>query len=300
MKRAICSLVFVLVVSGCGSSVAFHPTLKAYLRITRHVPCGVGNAQPAGLDELKKFKAVTAVECEGGLRVYPGHGEWHVAIRKVAVSGVGGLQRYYEQPDRPNWPSNGGCTLSEIYPAAPALVDANGRWIVPHTPVDRCGQPLGRPPGGTAIAIRWHIVSVRKIRQQISAPALAAGCDMRWGIELPGRAGGRAAGGPVFAVAPKTVHVCVYRTWGAHHDVGNFVRGFKLDRGRTARLLAALAGAGRGTRCPVQRTFAVVSGAHGEAAQVELGGCFRVARLYPTRGVGRADPTVIRSLLGSA
>jgi hypothetical protein len=123
---------------------------------------------------------------------------------------------------------------------------------------------------------------------------------MQASTRLPGESGGDSRGGPVFPVAPTTVRVCVYRTPGHHVDVGNFVRGFTLDRRRTARLLAALRGAASSARCPVQHTFAWIwaDTARG-VPTVELGGCFRVARLYPRRAVGRADPKVIRSLLVS-
>ena len=273
-------------------------TVKADLRITKDVPCP-GNARRVGPAQLRKLKAVTAVMCVDGGRVYPGRGQWEVFLRKVAVSGVAAQQRYFEQRSRPNWPNTGTCTANLVGVASIAFVDAQGRWLVPRTPIDKCHHPLGLPPGQGPLRVDWRVVSVHKIRQLISAPALAAQCDMRWGVELPGGLGRRAAGGSLFPVAPKTLRVCVYRTSAEHQDVGNFVRGFKLERLKTARLLAALTRPGPTARCPVQRTYAVLIAGPGQALSVELGGCFRVARRYPTSGVGSANPSVIRSLLGS-
>jgi hypothetical protein len=179
-------------------------------------------------------------------------------------------------------------------------VDAQGHWLVPKTPVDRCGHPLGlplgekRPPTG----IRWHVVSVRRIKQQISAPALAANCPMEWGNSVAWAGPPRdSAGGLLFPLAPKTVRICVFRTPPDRFAVGHFVRGFgRLDASRTRRLLRALTGAGPRRGCAKQRTFAVVIRSPGSVASVELGGCWRVDR--PDRLAGTAKPAVVRAILG--
>ena len=267
------------------------PPLRTVLRITKNVPCHVG-AQRVGPDELRRFKAVTAVQCGEGLRVYAGHGQWRVFVRKVAVSGVAAAQRYFEQPDRPDWPKNGMCTMDLVIVASPTFVDAQGRWLVPKTPVDRCDHPVGLPPGEKKPPkpIEWRVVAVHKIRLQISAPALAAGCDMRMG--RPTRHSWTYA--PFYGVHPWKVRVCVYRTSARHQWIGNFVRGFRLDRSQTKRLLSVLTGPTRAD-CAMTAEFAEVFTRHpGVSAGVELGDCYRV-----NGGPGTADAAVVRSILGS-
>jgi hypothetical protein len=270
------------------------PSLRIDLRLTRLVACLDGNRHRVNRRTLRLFHAVTAVYCSEGQRIYPGQGQWEVFVRKVAVSSVSALQRYYERPDEPNLPKKGHCFANLVGVAIPAFVDAHGRWVVPvRWPKDRCGHPAGFPP-----AVRWHVVRVRRIKQLISAPAVAANCPMRWGntVAWAGPPRDSAAGGPLFLRAPRTVHVCVFQTPSNRLAVGRFVRGFRLDASRTRRLLRGLTGPGPRRGCPKQRTFAVVIASSGSVANVELGGCWRVDR--PDRLAGTANPAVARSILG--
>jgi hypothetical protein len=238
---------------------------------------------------------VTAVYCSEGQRIYPGQGQWEVLVRKVAVSSVSGLQRYYEQPDEPNLPKKGVmCSDVLIGVPVPAFVDAHGRWVTPvRWPEDRCGQPVSYPP-----TVRWHVVRVRRIRQLVSAPALAANCPMRVGntVAWAGPPRNARAGSLLFDRTPKRVRICVYRTPPDNFAVGRFVRGFRLGAARTRRLLGALTGPGPRRGCPKQGTFAVVGGGPRLGAEVELGGCWRVER--PDRTAGTAKPAVVRRILG--
>lgn len=275
------------------------PRLSVDLRLTRNVPCP-GNAPRVGPEELSRVHAVTAVMCTDGGRIFPGQGQWEVFVRKVAVGGVAGSQRYFEQRSQPNLPKNGICLdyLAVVVPIA--FVNAQGSWLVPKTPVDGCNHPLGLPKGQKPTHVRWHVVSVHRIRQLVSAPALAARCDMKWKNETAGQAGPlrQTSGGAVFAEAPKTVRVCAYRMPPGSTEVGNFVRGFSLDSAKTRRLLAGLTGAGPRGSCSEQRTFAVIIANPGLESNVELGGCFRVVRPYPNHGLGSANPAVVRAILG--
>ena len=129
----------------------------------------------------------------------------------------------------------------------------------------------------------------------VSATALAAHCAMAVKNEAAGAAGqlGPSSGGPLFAIAPGTVNVCIYRTGNAF-QVGRFVRGFRLDPSRTRRLLGALTGGTPRGSCPDQRLFATV--AANVAAEVELGGCRRVSRPN-LGGLGSAEGAVVRAIL---
>jgi hypothetical protein len=270
------------------------PSLSADLRLTRHFACLDGNRHRVERRTLEHFHAVTAVYCSSGLRTYPGRGQWEVLVRKVAVGSVAGLQRYYERPDEPNKPRKGVlCSDVRIVVSVPSFADAHGRWVTPaRWPEDRCGQPLGSPP-----TVRWHVVRVRRLRQLVSAAALAANCPMKVGntAAWAGPPHDARAGDALFERTPRTVHVCVYRTPPDHFAVGDFVRGFRLDAARTRRLLEALDGAGPKRGCPKQRTFADVDAGPGLGLSVELGGCYRVER--PDRLAGTANPAVVRAIL---
>lgn len=267
--------------------------------LTKNVPCDDGHHRLVGPETLRRFKAVTAVSCIGGTRTYAGQGQWSVRIRRVATSSVAGLQRYFEQPSRHSLPKGGGCLDVAQFIFVPTFVDGSGRWIVPRTPVNACG-PL---PGNRRAArhVHWRVVSVRRVKLMISAAALKAHCAM--GIkDLP--AGGigplnRTSGGPLFKTAPKTVQACIYRTPPNDFEVGDFVRGFSLDAVQTDRLLGAMTRTAPSGSCSAVRTFAVIHANPELWAEVELGGCFRVGRTYPDYGLGGADPSVVRALLGS-
>jgi len=282
--------------AGCGgmdvsASLAAHPSPP-----TKNVPCLNGHQRLVGPGALRRFHAVTAVSCVDQFRVFPGQGQWEVSVRRVAVGSVAGLQRYFEQPDKPNLPESGACTLNLVGILVPVFVDARGQWLVPRTPVDGCGHPLGYAYGSAAPHIRWHVVSVRKVRLQVSAAALAAGCAMGIKDEPAGGAGELqpTLRGPVFPTLPKTVRVCIYGT--QDFESGSFVRGFRLGASRTHRLLGAMTGAGPSSSCANQRTFAVIVANAELSAEVELGGCWGVARPNLS-GLGTADPAVVRVLL---
>jgi hypothetical protein len=271
-------------------------SLRADLRLTRRFACLDRNRHRVDRRTLERFRAETAVECSDGLRLYPGQGQWEVLVRKVAVGSVAGLQRYYERPDEPNAPRKGVlCSAVRIVVSVPTFADADGHWVTPaHWPEDRCGQPVGFPP-----TVRWHIVRVRRLRQIVSAAALAAKCQMRVGniVAWAGPPHDAKTGGPLFDRTPKRVRVCVYRTPPDNLAVGQFVRGFRLAAARTRRLLRALTGPGPKRGCPKQRTFADVGGGPRLGVSVELGGCYRVER--PDRLAGTANPAVVRAILGT-
>src|SRR3954447_4460847 len=266
---------------------------------TADVPCPTGHERLVGPKALRRFHAVGAVSCTDGIRTYPGHGQWRVRVGRVAVGSVAGLQRYFEQPNGPKLGKGQGCLLVARIILVPAFVDRHGHWLVPRTPVDGCGQPQGGY-GPLFHAIRWHVVSVDKVRLMISAAALGTHCAMEI-KDLP--AGGigpilSTSGGPLFKSSPRTVHACIYRTPRNDLEVGNFVRGFSLGVAQTQRLLGAMTGGEPRGSCPNERTFAVIHTKPELWAEVELGGCFRVGRTYPDYGMGEADPAVVRSILG--
>jgi len=272
------------------------PPLASDLELTRNVPCPRGTNH-VGPGKLKRLRAVTAVTCEQGFRTYPGKGQWQVLVRRIALSSVSSLQQYYEQPSEHNLPKGGGCLLNLVIVPSVAFVDAKGRWLVPKTPVDGCGHPL---KGLKRMDVRWHVVSVRRMRLLVYAAALAAHCAMAVKDEPAGAIGPLAPtpGGPLFRRTPTTVDVCIYRTPPDDFEVGNFVRGFALDAAQTRRLLSALTGRAPRGSCTNQRLFAVVGPRNEDGVGVELGGCFRVARSFRNYTLGSANPAVVSAVLG--
>ena len=302
MKLAPIALLALVATAGCaGTAVvatpASHPPPATSADLTRGVPCFDGHRRLVGPKAVRSFHAVAAVSCVDGQRVYPGLGRWSVRVRRVAVGGVAGLQRYYERPSKRDLPKGHVCLDVGRFILTPVLVDARGRSLAPRTPVDACGTPLGKLP-----EVRWHVVSVRKLSLQVSAAALASHCAM--GVkDLPAGAIGPlepSSGGALFAHTPKTVDVCIFRT--DDFEVGTFVRGFALDPAKTRRLVRALTGAAPSGACPNQPLFAVVAARNdptGEGVWVELGGCFRVAGFRGGYTVGgSSNPSVVRSILG--
>jgi hypothetical protein len=275
-------------------------TLSAGADLTKDVPCYDGHQHLVGPQTLRHFHAVTAVSCIDGTRTYPGQGQWSVRIRRVAVGGLAPLQRYFEQPSRPHWPKNAMCLDVLRFVLVPTFVDSTGHWLVPRTPVDACGSLPGN--GKAARRVHWRVVSVTKVKLMVSAAALAAHCSMQI-KDLPGGGIGpisATSGGPLFESLPKTLHVCIYRTPANDFEVGNFVRGFSLDAGQTARLLGAMTAAAPTGSCPDERTFAVIGARPELWAEVELGGCFRVGRTYPDYGIGGSDSSVVSAVFGGS
>jgi hypothetical protein len=267
--------------------------------LTRGVPCVNAHQHFVGPKTLRRFHAVTAVSCVEGTRTYAGQGQWWVHVRRVAVNSVAGLQRYFELPNGPKLKKGEGCLLVARRIVVPTFVDSAGRWLIPRTPVDGCGEPRAGY-GRVFRAVHWHVVAVRKVRLMISAAALAAHCAMSI-KNLPGGGIGPlrpTAGGPLFKSLPKTLRVCIYRTPPNDFEVGNFVRGFGLDPAQTRRLLGAMTGGAPSRSCPNAQRFAVVAAKPELWAEVELGGCWRVGRTYPDYGLGGSDPAVIAPILG--
>jgi hypothetical protein len=226
---------------------------------------------------------------------------WEVAVRRVAVGGVPALAAALRLPSR-HARGDVACTANLVLLPPTILVDRSGRFVAPRSPVDECRKPLAAVQRAVA-AVTWRVVSVRKVRMVVTPRALAAGCAMEWKNLLwyDDKFGARrSTGGPVTSRTPRVANVCVYRVTAAEPDVGSFTRGFRLDSSQIQRLLQAVTGPGPTGSCPAVRAFAVVTfgaAANGQWVDVELGGCWRVEREFPS-SVGSADPAVAAAILG--
>ncbi len=308
-RLVISAAAVILGLASCASGRANHhasllispsptPTSTNPVTLTKDVRCPATPTHAAAA-ELATFRAVTVVTCGDDSRQLPGQGRWEVTVRKVATTGTAALQKAFELPNQPA--GNGFCTLDLIVVPPLILVDATGKTLAPTPPVGVCGKPLA------AFLAAWHSmgwreVSVKKVRQLETPQAQAAGCSTNWKNEnaLYSQAGVKpGAGGPVFSVPVASAHVCEYQAVGDENGgdigVGTFTRAFTLSGADSAELANALTGPGPEIACPAQRHFAVINVA-GIFANVELGGCWRVAR--QTGGIGSADATIAGKLLG--
>ena len=148
-------------------------------QLSKQAPCAGRRQRPTGPGAVRRFRAVTAVSCVERTRTCPGHGRWWVRIRRVAVSSVAALQRYFQQPDAPDLPKGGFCDDVAHLVLVPTFVDGSGHWLVPRVPTDGCGEPL---PGHGRLtrAVRWHVVSVHRERR-LSARCHRAGAACQGG-----------------------------------------------------------------------------------------------------------------------
>jgi hypothetical protein len=168
---AVLALLAALVV-GCGGSHADvakttpphppdgAPSLTTDLRLTKRVPCLEKHQHLAGPKTLEHFHAVTAVICGRGIRSFPGQGLWKVKVRRVAVSSVAALQKYFEQASKTG-EKKSTCSANAGGILVPVFVDAHGHWLAPRTPVDACNHPLG--VGSYGKGVRWQDVRVHGI-----------------------------------------------------------------------------------------------------------------------------------------
>lgn len=259
-------------------------------------------AQRISADTLKAFHAITAVTCSTDSRDYPGDGEWLVDVRKVAVAGVPALQAAFELPSQPLGSAAGGCTLDLVIAPPVVFVDAAGNSLAPGAPTTSCGKPLPQVLNAVTAAT-WVEVSARKIRQTVTPQAQAAHCEMQWKNEnrITDEMGGPqtdGGGGPVFMHPATTLHICIYRDSGIDPEVGDFERVRDVSGADAVALAKALEGPPPTGTCHSQPEFAVVGAGPGSWANVELGGCWRVARNYPRFGTGTADRAAVSRLLG--
>ena len=209
---------------------AHPPSIQADLRLAKGVPCRGNYPRLVSREVFSHFHPVTAVLCLEGFHTYPGQRQWEVLTRKVAVGGIPAYQRCFEQPDGPALTKGETCSAVLVGLVVPVFVDDQGPALVPRTPVDACGAPLARW-GRLAARVGWRTVRVRRIRQLVSASALAARCPMRVGNAVAWAGPPRnTTGGPLFVHVPWRTRICIYRTTPDRLALGYFVRGFRLDR----------------------------------------------------------------------
>jgi hypothetical protein len=251
--------------------------------------------------QLAAFPAVAAVTCSYAERTYPGQGEWSVRITRASATRIAKLKAAFLRPDAR---SRGTVVcFGVLITGAPVLfVDAAGRYIEAAYPIERtCGQPLpatlravGRQP--------WHPVASTRVHQDRTPAEVATGCadrikdvvglDVQFGVSA-------SPGGPVFTYHPQALlTACIYFRSPRDPEVGDFVRGVRLDGRQSDELRASLTGPGpTGRSCAAQDAFASISTRGGDTVYLELGGCWRLHRDDAHAALGTADAAVVRRLL---
>jgi hypothetical protein len=273
--------------------------------------CKAQPPQPKTLTtaQLAAFRPVRAVECVEANHVIPGHGLWLVREHRAATAGLEALQAAFERPPAPV-PSGDACTTNEDSIPPIALIDRAGASIEPAGQRDGCGH-LTRQLISAVRRLPWRTIAVEPIHQQTTPQALAAHCQQQWENEnVDNGSARRSAGGPAFpASGPRIagavgrhLSVCIYSSTdrvdaSTNETFGTFLRSVSLNNHQAGRLIAALAGPGPTGACRPQREFAVIE-REGQAVNVELGGCWRVARDEDNpETTGSANAAVIARLL---
>lgn len=234
------------------------------------------------------FVATAVVRCRNEFREVPGEGTWVVQITERADTPVSQLVTLLRRPSEPTSP---GATCPDIAYSVPyfALVDAEGRALLPDVPTEVCGKPreevtnlLGTLPYQTVTETRIALgqsVSPNDGCHDLRKDTIAVASPMP------------APAAPMWSSGPE-IHVCVYTKTG---EYGQLETGYLLTGQESAALKAMLGAAGPAAPCDKPNTrFAVLTAWNGSSATVELDGCFRVHR--PNNTLGQLDEGVVAGL----
>jgi len=232
------------------------------------------------------FTAVAAVECPVNATVTDADGLWSV-VEEVRYSGdLTRLLAALSEPDDALPPNVACAAYAELVPPL-WLVDARGRAILAHWPLDECSHTKA----GVAGALHDLTVASRKttkVRLITPRAALDAACETGWKLEPPSSHATTAPpGAPSTAV--DAVRVCRYDVDPAQEidiadgtpiAVGTFSSGGELVGDDVARALALPGEGPLAPSCTTEPTrFAVLLPVLGEdtgnPVWVELDGCRR-------------------------
>ncbi|MEU5567861.1 hypothetical protein [Micromonospora musae] len=225
------------------------------------------------------FTPVAVVVCGQETQQRPDGGQDRVLTerRTEEVDALTAALRLADEP-----PTDGPCTME--MPLAPwlALVDADGRWIRPGLPLDRCGKLRAEVRDALA-ALPMTTVSTRTVAELVSAEAAAAGCSQEWkdviALETTVNPGAPREALPEPLPTGRQIRLCVYGVRKSEPGTGNFVHGTVLPPQRGAAIGRALREVGPVAVCTEQASrFALLWATTGEDPQtyVELDGCHRV------------------------
>ncbi|TDC40042.1 hypothetical protein E1211_02045 [Micromonospora sp. 15K316] len=227
------------------------------------------------------FTPVAVVVCGQETQQRPDGGQDRVLTERRAEE-VDGLTAALRLADEP--PTNGLCTRELSVAPWLVLVDADGRWVRPGLPLDRCGKLRSEVRDALA-ALPMTTVSTRTVAELVSAEAAAAGCSQDWKdtialeTETTVNPGVPREALPAPLPTGRQIRLCVYEVRKSEPGTGSFVHGTVLTPQRSAAIGRALREAGPVRVCTEQASrFALLWATTGEDPQtyVELDGCHRV------------------------
>jgi hypothetical protein len=251
------------------------------------------------------FVAVAAVECPVMATVTDDEGVWS-AVEQVRYEGdlTALLAVLAEPDDRPA--ANQACDAMLVIAPPLWLVDADGRAVLVHHPVDVCGKPKG---GVDAALQKLTVASKKTTKVALITPraAIEADCDTGWKLEPPTS---HATTAPPAApsTAVDAVRVCRYDVdpaeaidsgGGSHIAVGTFVSGDELVGDDVARALALPGEGDPAPSCTTDPTrfavlFPVLGEDTGDPVWVELDGC---RRTWTQESAPRTAPAELLALV---
>lgn len=282
----------------------------AWTSCDTHAPnpaMGTGNEDVVALPRLAAdFAPVAVVVCGGGSEQQPDGSTAMMATERRADD-VAELVAALRLPDQPR--TTGACTMD--LPTVPwfAMLDAQGRWVHPGTPVDLCGK-IRIEVRDAVQNLKLTTVTSKKVGEIESKEAADAGCsqvhaDMVW-VETTN--GSRVKPDPLGKLpytSAKQVRLCVYAVPKSEQrsgkPAGTFEYGLVLADQRRTAIDQALLAAPAATNCaePANR-FALLRPADNTVGEVyvELDSCQRILASPATGGhtLSQSDATLAKLL----
>jgi hypothetical protein len=232
------------------------------------------------------FVPVEVLRCVGGYQTIPGKGQWQTATLQRADKDLAALIAALRLPPVLRTPRGMLCPALAMLPPQIAVVNAEGKTLVPRLPTSGCGLIQGQVL--TALAeLQWQTVSVRLIAQVQTPAETANGCAPAYQDPFALAESSRLSrGGALYAAAPAALRICVYAS-DTGMNTTQFLRGTTVTGSTVSALLTGLSGPRSTAGCTLPHAmFAVVSddNAGSSVVYVELGGCNRVYRYESLSG----------------
>jgi hypothetical protein len=268
---------------------------------------GPGNDDVVALPRLAADFAPVAVIICGNAPEQLADGSTALMETERRADDVAELVAALRLPDQPR--TAGACTAD--LPMVPwfAMLDAQGRWVHPGTPVDVCGK-IRIEVRNAVQNLKLTTVTSKKAGEIESKEAAAAGCsqvhaDMVWVETTMGSSAKLAPVGKLPYASAKQVRLCVYAVPPSQQRSGkpggNFEYGLVLPDARRTAIDQALLAAPAAKNCaePASR-FALLRSADDRSGEVyvELDACQRILAT-PTEGghsLAQSNPALVDML----
>jgi hypothetical protein len=244
------------------------------------------------------FDAVAVVRCEVELETIAGDGTWNVALAQRATGDLSALTSALRTPSS-SAPTGSGYACASVGEAVPdfALVDAQGRIVLPGMPHDACGELL-TPVFDALNALPWKTETEQRLSQVQTQAEIDTGCPPAYknvfDLPVPSATPWTTSLEPTtaceYTVSPKL-------SAGGSVGVGEFDHAVKLSAAQQLAITTALKSSGStaAKACSAQAsTFALLTVSASENIVVELDGCLRVS--YPDYFVTQAPPSLLATL----